>query len=151
MLKRLAALLLVAVLPLAACATEEAKPEPQKVVFHVDENDKGKMNLTLNNAANVAKHYQDLGEEVIIEIVAYGPGLMMYVDSGKKNPVHKRAKSFIDNYPNVGFRACGNTLKKMTKKNKGKAPPLLKTAQVVPAGVIHLMGRQQEGWSYIRP
>lgn len=151
MMKRLAMLVLVAVLPLAACATEEAAKEPHKVVIHVDDNDKGKMNMALNNAANVTSYYQDKGEEVMIEIVAYGPGLMMYMDSAKKNPVHKRVASFTDSFPNVGFRACGNTLKKMTKKNKGKAPKLVASAQVVPSGVVQLMTRQQEGWSYVRP
>lgn len=150
MMKRLAMLVLVAVLPLAACATQEAK-EPHKVIIHVDDNDKAKMNIALNNAANVTSYYQDMGEEVMIEIVAYGPGLIMYMDNAKKNPVHKRVASFTDSFPNVGFRACGNTLKKMTKKAGGKAPKLIESAQVVPSGVVQLMSRQEEGWTYVRP
>ena len=149
MFKRIVMLMLLA-LPLAACATEEKK-EPHKVVFHVDDNDAAKMNLAMNNAANVTKHFDDLGEDSIVEIVAYGPGLKMFMDNAKANPVHKRASAFTDSFPNVGFRACGNTLKKMTKKAGGKAPKLIASAQVVPAGVVHLMARQQEGWSYVRP
>lgn len=150
MLKRLAMLMLVAVLPLAACANQEAKKEPHKVIFHVDDNDAAKMNLTMNNAANVTQYYRDLGEDVTIEIVAYGPGLMMLVD-GDKNPVHKRAASFTDNFPNIGFRACGNTIAAMTKKAGGQAPKILASASVVPSGVIQLMSRQEEGWTYVRP
>lgn len=150
MMKRLAMLVLLAVMPLAACATQ-AEKEPHKVIIHVDDNDKAKMNIALNNAANVTSYYQDQGEDVMIEIVAYGPGLLMYVDSAKKNPVHQRVANFVDNYPNVGFRACGNTLNKMAKKNGGKAPPLIKSAQVVPSGVVQLMARQEEGWTYVRP
>ena len=33
-----------------------------KIVFHVDDNDPARMNLVLNNVANVNKYYQDLGE-----------------------------------------------------------------------------------------
>ena len=39
----------------------------------------------LNNASNINKYYQDKGEEVEIEIVAYGPGLTMLVPG--KSPV----------------------------------------------------------------
>jgi len=33
------------------------------------------MNLALNNAMNVTRHYRDLDENVEIEVVAFGPGL----------------------------------------------------------------------------
>lgn len=138
------ALMLVATVPAFA-------GEKNRVVFHLDEADKGRMNLVLNNAANVSNYFADKGEEVEIEIVAYGPGLKMLVDNPKANPVHKRMSSYSDSFPNIGFRACGNTMKKMTKKAKGKAPKLISEAQVVPAGVIHLMERQNQGWNYIRP
>ena len=41
------------------------------LVIHVDDNDKLKMNIALNNAANVTKYYQSKGETVRIEIVAW--------------------------------------------------------------------------------
>ncbi len=119
-----------------------------RVVFHVDENDPKKMNITLNNAANLNKYYQDKGEEAQIEIVTYGPGLMML--HAKKSPVKGRIASFAQNFDNVSFKACANTLRKMRKKT-GKEVPLLPQAEVVPSGVMHLVKRQEEGWSYIRP
>ena len=119
-----------------------------RIVFHVDENNEKTMNLTLNNAANVNKYYQDKGEEAEIEIVTYGPGLIM-LHAGK-SPVKDRIASFGQNYDNIGFRACANTMKKMKKKS-GRDVPLLPQAEIVPSGVIHLVQRQEEGWSYIRP
>lgn len=119
-----------------------------RVVIHVDENDPKVMNLALNNTANAVKYYQDKGEEVQVEIVTYGPGLMML--HGKKSPVADRIKSFGENFDNVGFRACANTMAKMKAKT-GQDVPLLEQAQVVPSGVIHLVTRQEEGWSYLRP
>ncbi len=38
------------------------------------------MNLALNNAANVARDFTARGQQVEIEIVAYGPGLHMLRD-----------------------------------------------------------------------
>ena len=119
-----------------------------RIVFHVDENDPKKMNITLNNAANLNKYYQDKGEEAQIEIVTYGPGLMML--HARKSPVKERIASFAQNFDNVSFKACANTMKKMKKKS-GKDVPLLPQAEVVASGVMHLVKRQEEGWSYIRP
>ena len=122
--------------------------DTHRIVFHMDENDAKTMNLTLNNAANANRYYQNKGEEAEIEIVTYGPGLIML--HAKKSPVKDRIASFSQNYDNISFRACANTKRKMEKKS-GKKVPLLPQASVVPSGVIHLVERQEQGWSYIRP
>ncbi len=44
------------------------------------------MNLTLNNAMNVAQYYKDLGEKVSIEVVTFGPGLHMRLDDRVSGP-----------------------------------------------------------------
>ena len=119
-----------------------------RVVFHVDEADAARQNLVLNNASNVNKYYLDKGEEVEIEIVAYGPGLTMLVPG--KSPVADRVEQISQNYDNVSFKACSNTHAKMSKK-AGKQVPLMSQAAMVPSGVIHLVERQEQGWSYIRP
>ncbi len=141
-----AAFALIAVLAPAPDAAADGKSH--KLVIHVDENSKQTMTIALNNAANVTNYYQSKGEEVEIEIVAYGPGLMM-LHAGK-SPVKKRVESFEGSFPNITFVACGNTMKLMAKKS-GKVPPLVKNAKVVPSGVVQLMTRQEQGWSYIRP
>jgi len=120
------------------------------VVFHVDDNDKAKMNIALNNAANVIKYYEGKSQKVQVEIVAYGPGLHMLRDD--TSPVKQRIEMFAMDYDTVGFAACGNTITGMTKK-EGAAPPLIKSdnVKVVPSGVVQLMTRQDQGWHYIRP
>ena len=132
---------------LSSCATAP-QDKVHNITFHIDENDPKRMNLVLNNAANVDAYYKSKAEEVNIEIVAYGPGLMMLVDG--KSPVQKRIKSFGQNFDNIAFKACGNTMKKMAKKT-GKAVKLVSQAEMVDAGVVHLTMRQEQGWTYIRP
>ena len=91
-----------------------AAEKTHKLAIHVDENNADRMNLALNNAKNVAKYYKAKGEEVEIEIVAYGPGLhMLRADT---SPVKTRIVTFAATYENVAFRSCGNTLNAMTKK-----------------------------------
>lgn len=120
------------------------------VVIHVDDNDKARMNIALNNAANITKYYDGQGEKIQIEIVAYGPGLhMLRADT---SPVAARLETFSLQYENIGFAACGNTIKGMTKK-EGKPPQLvdLDNVKVVASGVVQIMKRQDQGWNYIRP
>jgi len=117
------------------------------IVLHIDENDKKRMNLVLNNAANLNKYYQDKGDEANIEVVAYGPGLKMYT---MDSPVKKRITSFEQNFDNISFKACSNTHRKMSKK-AGKKIKLVPQAQMVDSGAVHLVQRQEEGWAYLRP
>ena len=143
----LAAIALFAVLAPSAPALADGKGG-HRLAIHVDDKDPKRMNMALNNAANVTKYYQKKGEEVEIEIVAYGPGLhMLRADT---SPVKKRLASYAGSFPNVAFKACGNTRNAMNKK-EGKMPPLLDIAEQVPSGVVRLMELQEKGWSYVRP
>lgn len=135
-------------LMLIALAAFTANAEVHRIVIHLDEADAKRQNLVLNNASNINKYYQDKGEEARIEIVAYGPGLTAYIDG--KSPVAKRIASFQQNYDNIAFKGCGNTKAKMEKKS-GKDVKLLGGVEVVPSGAVHLIARQEEGWSYLRP
>jgi len=96
--------------------------EAHRLAIHVDENDPKRMNLALNNAANVSKYYESKGEEVVIEIVAYGPGLHMFRED--TSPVKDRLSAMSMEYPNMSFAACGNTHAKMSEA-AGKDVPLV--------------------------
>jgi intracellular sulfur oxidation DsrE/DsrF family protein len=141
MIRRASALLFTAflalALPFGVVAQQAAK---QKVIFQVSDADPAKWNLTLNNARNVQT---ELGKEnVLIEIVAYGPGLGMLKAESK---VEGRLAQALDD--NVGLIACENTMVN-TKTTKAD---MYSGISYVPAGVTHLMKRQREGWAYIRP
>ena len=78
-----------------------------KLAIQVDENDPAVMNLALNNAQNVKEFYGAKGEKVTVEIVAYGPGLNMYVAG--KSPVKDRISAMSLEGPEITFAACENT------------------------------------------
>ena len=144
----LTALVMAVGLIVSAAAPVAASGKGHNVVLHVDENDKGRMNMVLNNASNINKYYQSKGEKVDIEIVAYGPSLNMLIDG--KSPVKERIASMGMAMENLQFSACGNTHANMSKK-AGKKIALLSEAKMVPSGVVRLMELQEDGWSYIRP
>jgi len=112
-----------------------------RLLIQVSDNDPQKWNLALNNARNVQ---DDLGgpDAAELEIVAYGPGIgMLKADS----PVAKRVADALKS--GVKVVACENTM----RAQKLSYPDMLPDIGFVPAGVVELMKRQQQGWAYIRP
>ena len=118
------------------------------VAIHVDENDPQVMNMALNNVANVTKYYEGIGDTVTVELVAYGPGLNMFVEG--KSPVADRISAMSLAMDNLSFAACGNTQRAMSAK-AGKEIELMDEAAVVPSGVVRLIELQEEGYAYVRP
>ncbi|RMH46039.1 MAG: hypothetical protein D6688_05415 [Alphaproteobacteria bacterium] len=118
------------------------------VAIHVDQNDPKVMNLALNNVANVKKYYESQGDEVVIEVVAYGPGLTMFIPG--KSPVEDRISAMSLALDNLSFSACGNTIHNMSKK-VGHEIKVMDEAQVVPSGVVRLIELQEQGYAYVRP
>lgn len=125
-----------------------AEGQSHHIVFHVDENDPAVMNLVLNNIENVNTYYEEQGDEAVVELVAYGPGLNMLISG--QSPVAERVSAMALQMDNLTFAACGNTMAKMAART-GTEVVLLSEATVVPAGVVRLVELQEQGYAYIRP
>ncbi len=114
-----------------------------KLVIQVSTDDPRTQKIALNNAVNLQKLYGM--DNIVIEIVAYGPGLGLLT---KKSGQASRVESLA--LQDIHFSACGNTMKKVAKKS-GKMPVLLEGVDQVTAGVARIMELQQQGYAYIRP
>jgi uncharacterized protein len=139
--------LVIAVVAMFAGPTLAAD-KVHRLALQVSDNDPDKMNAVLNVAVNVSQHYSSKGEEVTIQIVAFNAGLHMLRED--TSPVKDRLQSFAKGMPDVSFKACGNTLQAMTKR-EGKALALVGNAELVPAGVVTLMELSEQGWTIVRP
>jgi hypothetical protein len=127
---------------LQGCASPGGAPvvDKHRVVFHVTDADPAKWNIVLNNAGNVQ---DELGKDkVIIEIVTHGPGINMLKGESK---VTSRLAQAMDR--NIGLYACENTMRaaKVTKAD------MYGGISYAPSGVAHIIRRQEEGWTYLRP
>jgi intracellular sulfur oxidation DsrE/DsrF family protein len=118
------------------------------VAIQVNDNDPQTMNMALNNAQNVVAHYEAQGDEVVIEIVAYGPGLHMFRHD--TSPVRDRVNMIQLEMENISFSACENTVQNM-ERQAGTEIALLDGVTITPSGVVRLMELQQQGYAYIRP
>ncbi len=117
--------------------------EAHKLVIQVSTDDAQTQKIALNNAVNLQK---ELGmDNVKIEIVAYGPGLVMLTP---KSPEADRVKSLA--MQNITFSACANTMAAIEKKT-GKKPELTAGVGTVSSGVSRIMTLQEQGYAYVRP
>jgi hypothetical protein len=142
-------LVAAAALALAATAPAFAEGETHYVAFHVDENDPQIMNMALNNAQNVAAYYAEQGDEVVIEMVAYGPGVHMFRED--TSPVRDRIATMSMEMEHLSFAACGNTLRAMNARLESGEVVLLDGVSVTPSGVVRLIELQEDGYAYVRP
>ena len=129
---------------LATALPRPAQAQPKdarlRIVFQVSDAEVGKWNLTLNNVRNVQTELPDDAPE--IEVVVYGPGIgMLKGDS----PIAARIAETLKN--GVKIVACENTMKNM----KLVYADMLPNIGYVPAGVVELAQRQQQGFAYIKP
>ena len=125
-----------------------ANKKPHRLILQVNSNEPAMMNLALNNATNVAQYYKDLGENVTIDVVTFGPGLHMLRDD--TSPVKARIKAIAESTPSISFEACANTRENMSRA-ESKEVPLISEAKVVKSGVVRVMELQEQGWTYVKP
>ena len=130
----------------AAIAVADKKSH--RLILQVNSNEPAMMNLALNNATNVAQYYKDIGENVAIDIVTFGPGLHMLRDD--TSPVKARIKAISESTPSISFEACANTRENMGRA-ESKEIPLISEAKVVKSGVVRVMELQEQGWTYVKP
>ena len=133
---------LAAALPLLSRAQSQpaAPAVKNRVLFQVTDNDPARWNLILNNITNLKEGVGSEGVE--IELVAYGPGgiAMLKADSPVKARIADALKS------GVIVNGCQNTMSNMKLVPADMVPDIT----YVPAGVVEVMKKQQQGWAYIR-
>jgi len=130
----------VAWLPDAAAQGSAQVKTANRLVVQVSDGEAQRWNMALNNIRNLQS---ELGAaNVEVELVAYGPGInMLKADATTANRISDAIRS------GVKIVACENSLKAM----KVGKEDMHEQIGYVPAGVVEIMRRQQEGWAYIRP
>ena len=144
MIKRIIQIVAALLLPLLMVTNGLAEQViPHKLVIQVSTDDVRTQKIALNNAANLQKLYGL--DNVIIEVVAYGPGLnLLTTESALVSRVQSLAVQ------DITFSACQNTMDAQKKKT-GLLPVLLDGVTAVNAGVARIMELQEQGYAYIRP
>jgi intracellular sulfur oxidation DsrE/DsrF family protein len=109
------------------------------VIFAVTSPDVADWNLTMGNTRNLIKGLSP--DPFEIEIVAFGPGIsLLKLDS----PVAKDIAAL--QAQGVKFTACQNAM----RFNHLELKDLIPGAIPVPAGIVELVTKQEQGWIYVK-
>lgn len=115
-----------------------------KVLYHIDA--ESQWHMVLENVKNMLKYGKENQVEFEIEVVANGIAVV-----GLLQHVAEKSKWYLEMdelyKEKVVFAACNNALNKFNPGNL----PLCAFVTVVPAGVVEIAKKQEEGYSYIKP
>lgn len=136
--------------PARVPATKDKAPRTatHRVVIQITQNDPAIMTMALNNLENLVSFYEEKGEKVEVELVAYGAGLHMV--RGDTSPVKDRLAAIGARAKNVTFSGCGNTLNTQSRQ-ENQSVSLVPGARVVSSGIGRIVELQEQGWTYVRP
>ncbi len=135
----------VAALPAWAA---DAGSKTHKLLLHIDSDSEQVMNMVLGNAMNAKKYYDDRGETLQVEVVAYGPGISMLRED--KSPVKTRIAEVKAAMPALALSMCNNS-KMGAEKAEGHPITPLPGVKVVPAGIARIMELEEQGYTYVKP
>lgn len=119
-------------------STTAATAGPLKIIFQLSAGDTLAHKALMKQLGNITS----VEPTTQIEVVCHGPGLDML----RKDKSTVAAK--VDEFTQKGvvFNACEFSM----KERNVKAEEILPSARFVKAGIIYIVTKQREGWSYIK-
>ena len=116
-----------------------AQPKQHKIVFDFTKADTTSFSIMVRHAKNI----MTITGNAQLEVVCHGPGLDLLLKD--KSTVQNEIAELKGQY-NVVFAACEATMKRRGIEKS----QLLPQATTVPAAILEMSTRQQEGWTYIK-
>ena len=120
--------------------------EPQKIIVHVGSSNPVRLKAALDESESLLDSNRRSGRILQIEIVANGGGVDLL--RADVSPYAKRIGLMQEKYPNLGFIACGQTIKKL--QEKGVDVQLLPRSGVASSALDQITLRLKEDWVYIK-
>jgi intracellular sulfur oxidation DsrE/DsrF family protein len=134
------AITLLAAITLVAIPTLQAAPiKTHKVIFVITSPDESDWALTIKNITALVDGLKP--EPVEIEVLAYGPGIISLKKDSSMAADIRTLQS-----PHLRFVACHHAMLAHNLKLEDLAPGVTP----VPSGIVELVRRQEQGWTYIK-
>ncbi|HSF88000.1 MAG TPA: DsrE family protein [Saprospiraceae bacterium] len=134
----LTAMMLMSAMISAQHESSDVDMAEHKIVFQLTSADTNVHKMLVRQLGNVLA----AAPNSKIEVVCHGPGITMLTT--RQTIVHPKVSELKGK--GIDFVVCENTLKekKVTKEE------IIPEATFVKAGIIEIVRKQEEGWSYIR-
>lgn len=131
-------LLVFAVTAFSQDLTKEKMKKTHKVVMQVTEGDSLTQLAVIGQVRNIMKQLPNAQ----IEVVCHANSLDMLLKAGSKVASHIAELTSL----NVRFAACENTM----ARKKATVEDLVPGVETVPSGLVEIIHKQEEGWSYVK-
>lgn len=133
--------------PVSHPITPAVTGEQLKVLIHVSSGKAARAPEILDEIENLARYYREQHQNARIEVIINGEGL----DLVRSDVTHfaKRIRALQQEYDNLAFAACQNTIDRL-KREQGISAKLLPGVTVIDSGVAQIMRRRHQGWAYIQ-
>ncbi|MBL8011893.1 MAG: DsrE family protein [Flavobacteriales bacterium] len=113
-------------------------PRQHRIVMQLTSGD----TLVHKNLMKQVKNMLEASPTARIDVVCHGPGMDMLMTD--RSTVQAKVKEFVAR--GVAFTACDNTI----RERQLDPDRVMPEAGHVKAGIIHIVERQEDGWSYIK-
>jgi len=113
-------------------------PRQHRIVMQLTSGD----TLVHKNLMKQFRNMKEASPTLQLEVVCHGPGMDMLM--GDRSVVREKVTEYAGK--GIVFLACENTIAER-KLDRSKVLP---EAGYVKAGIIHIVERQEDGWSYIK-
>ena len=118
--------------------TQAQNKTAHKIIFQLVSGDTTSHKVLMKQFGNILS----VAPDTKIEVVCHGPGIEMMMQ--EKSIVINKIKEFKEK--GVVFNVCEFSLKER-KVDKAK---LIEQSSYVPAGILEIVEKQEQGWSYIK-
>lgn len=119
-------------------AHAQDQPRPHRIVMQLTSAD----TLVHKNLMRQVTNMLEAAPDARIEVVCHGPGVDLLMSD--RSVVQGKVKDLAAT--GVVFLACDNTI----RERNLDPTKVIAQAGHVKAGIIHIVERQEEGWSYIK-
>ncbi len=118
-----------------------------RVLVHLTSSDSESGLNTLTNLEQMLLEYRSKGQNVRVEVVANGHGIDLL--RKETTPFAGLIARLAADYKNLSFAACKNTIDQM-QITSDEQFDLIPEAKLIESGIVEVIERQKQGWTYIR-
>ncbi len=118
-----------------------------KVLVHLTSSDSETGLSTLTNLEQMLQRYRQEGRDVEVEVIANGHGINLLRQG--ITPFADLIARLSDEYDNLSFAACKNTIDQIQITENADIE-LIPQARLIDSGLVEVIERQKQGWTYIR-
>ena len=120
--------------------------DSSKIILHVDSGTPGKFKSVLDQADALLTKAERQGKPIQLEVVANNRGLDLL--RSDLTPFAARIEQMSERHRNLNFIACGQSVTRF--KHEGEQVVLIPQARITSTAMDQIIGRLQQGWTYIK-